>query len=244
VEELIAAIHSLESAVRSLDSFWIAIANLALPLTLSIIVVIQNYRQNKRNIQFQNDQFKKDVILRRYESIFEIYLSFTKIGRYEQENDIFIALKEGNDALAIKHAFELNSHYNSEVTYFDLAKLLFGSTDDKLISVLELICKKHSDICDEYTDYIKYFLMDARKNAWGKVCLIYKDIPEGDLEMLRSNKDAYDMFLQLMSSKALSDVEAHFKECWTMVSYQNYDAYFSKYLRIAEICNQHSEASR
>ena len=236
MQDLIAALQSLDDAIRSSFNLVLPIINLIVTSVLALLVYLQNKRQDRNNTQLQTDQFKKDALLRRYDSIFEIFISFGQVLRYKNEKQIMYSLQVGDRGRVLENRRELAIRLNAMLPNIDLARLLFGGTDDAIIELLEQQHLKQKAVCNLYADYAIDHMTDICTEAWKKVHQLYSEIPMEDQKALRSNNDAYNVFMKLTSNEKLSEIEKEFDEIKASLLYENFDVYFAKYLRISEIC--------
>lgn len=194
---------------------FISILNIAIPIVLSIVVIIQNYYINKRNEKLQikiaedNDRIQNDLATRNEKLQKNIYNNEIKIKIYDIVLNAYTAFINAYSELPQNEsAFNLlidNGKQNADI----IVKII--ETKDKVnleYNKLKLLLKDDTEIIDIIT------------NLKGKYEYIVNEISFG--AAINKTIDRKNVYKEINNYREL-------------LKYENYDKYFEKYLSFKEM---------
>lgn len=217
---------------------WLDIVGILLPIILTVIIIIQDIIHFRITNKLQKQIHSRDRINWYHDDIWTIYRAY-----YEFFDTIFTSgfsynVVSGNVNMAADGIINLNTLKLSITRNLDLAKIIFGRSNEELYSIIEERFTLSMKIIDKYIEYITGGrLWAVSENAWTWVASQYPYNPslKYNYTMLLQDKNLYDGFMKLCKSEELEEIQSLVKEYQDKHSYDNYDKYFEEYLSLDEL---------
>ena len=244
MEELIQKIDELINEISANSvPLWLSIIGVFVPILLSLLVLWQGYRQNKRNIELQqqitNSEEKlqkeisaKEIKVQMHGDFLKIYDDFcvaqSVIGKAKDNiSNIF-----SNPNIALQWTNDLINANNGVCQAMNRAHLLLPTSDKQFLEVLKNAFEKYRELTSKVIDYTNTGTAEFYRNqTWSKICQTY-NIAYGDYMALSNNPIAYQDFMKLYSNKETEVINVIIKDILPLFEYDKFDKYFEKYLRV------------
>lgn len=252
MEELMQKIDELINAINNNSvPFWLTIIGIFVPIAISLLVWWQSHRQNKKNIalqkqitaseeRLQKEISSKEIKAQMHGDILKIYDDFcfaqNTIGYAKDNVHTIFSNFNSNNGISLPLQW-INNVTAASITLcqaFNRAKLLLPSEDKELRTILESIWGKYKDLkakVDEY--FYSGVAFNRSNNAWLIIAQRF-NISVGDYNALTGNPMAYDAFLKLCINATTKEINAEITEILDLLTYDRFDVYFEKYLRIED----------
>lgn len=232
---------------------WITILGILIPIILSIMLLLQSHRQNKKNNQLQkqieqnNKKLQKELSeheerVQMRGDILKIYNDFcyaqSVIGRGRgQINVIFSNFSSYNASYApnIPMQWINDVHYATSSTCqaVNRSKLLLPPSDEDLRNVLEEMYEKIKEVRDKAEFYYNSGnAYSASETAWNTITPS-SGISKYNYPAFGSNQPAYDSFLKLCINDSTKEIEQKIEELLSLFDYDKFDRYFEPYLQMS-----------
>ena len=217
---------------------WIDIGGTLIPIIISLFLLYQNHVISQRNEILQKQIHRRDILNQAHDDVLKIYRTYY---------DFCDALFTSNLAESVRHADVTAANYHLQGIYnmkreilqnLDLARLLFSQAEFDTFAIIEDRFNNMIKLLDMYHDYIFSRRLDAvSENAWNTVLAnagnsLYKDTMKYNYQELRKNLQMYNNFVALCRSPELEAINKQIDIVIEKHSYENYDKYFEKFLRI------------
>lgn len=244
MEELIQKIDELINKISENSvPLWLSIIGIFVPILISLLVLWQGYRQNRRNIELQqqitNSEEKlqkeisaKETKVQMHGDFLKIYDDFciaqSVIGKAKDNiPNIFF-----NPNIALQWTNDLINANNGVCQAMNRARLLLPTCDKVFLDVLRTVFEKYRELTSKVIDYINTGAAEFYRNqTWNKITQTY-NIGYGDYMALANNPIACQDFMKLYSNKETDLLNDMIKELLPLFEYENFDIHFEKYLRI------------
>lgn len=230
MEELVEKIDELIITIQKNSTpLWLTWVSIVVPIILSIVVIICTILQHKQNKNLQKTISTKEIEFQMHGEILKIYSTFedfhdflifnnnlTKIVSNKIRLDIFVE-KINQFQIKISHA------YNH-------VKLIFN--DDGVLKIIGDIHKKFFNFVKTFNEYYTNGqIQENNETAW-KLMESSFSIKSGDYVKVYKNTKASSSFEKIFKDKIVVDMEASIKEMIALFSDENFDDYFSPYVKI------------
>lgn len=243
MEEIVLAINELTKVINEGNEWHNILVQYILPIILSIIVIVQNIIYNKQNEKIQMQISDRDIKLKFYDAILNIYNIYTQ-GFYKlidlKNNIIIYNIEDSNYyvSLLTKTKDGLEFGYKM-INAFKQSRLLFNKSDEKIIERLDELQQIYSEFLYKYSNMIyDGTLVKIAKNAWSKVISAYPEIQMGNRDMLLKNNVASKFFKELCTTDEVKEINELFEKYNENMYYDNFDILFEKYLNFENIGNK------
>ena len=244
MEELIQKIDELINEISANSvPLWLSIIGVFVPILLSLLVLWQGCRQNKRNIELQqqitNSEEKlqkelsaKEIKVQMHGDFLKIYDDFciaqSVMGKAKDNMPNFFA----NPNIAFQWTSDLINANNGVCQAINRARLLLPTCDKEFLEVLRNVFEKYRELTYKVTDYIDTGAAEFYRNqTWSKITQTY-NIAYGDYRALANNPIACQDFMKLYSNKEMDILNEMIREILPLFEYDSFDKYFEKYLRV------------
>lgn len=248
MEEIVQKIEQLTEVVgRNMIPMWITIVGAFGPIIVSLLVVWQSYRQNKKNNELQkqiennNELLQKKLSERDEKS--QMRGDFLKI--YDEfclaqsilavaRNNIHIIFSNFSNIsnMPMQWINSINQATNAICQAVNRAKLLLPPSDNDLRKVLEEVYNSYKEIENKATSY--YYsgqAMSASESAWCTISPSWK-VTKYDYNALQGNPPAYNDYLKLCVNETTKELEIMILKTLSYYSYDRFDRYFEPYLQM------------
>lgn len=246
MEEIVFAINELTKVINEGNKWYNTLLQYIFPIVLSIVVIVQNIIYNKQNQEVQMQISDREINLKFYDSILNIYNIYTQ-GFYKLidlntdtiiyniEDDYFYKYVLNKTKEGLEFSYKIINALNQ-------SKLLFNMYDKKIIERLEELQKIYCDFLYKYSNIIyDGTLVNTVKNAWDKVVLLYPEIQIGNRDMLSKNNVASKLFKELCTTEEIKEINELFEKYKENMNYDNFDILFEKYLNFENIKNKNTK---
>lgn len=250
MEELIQRIDQLTEAIRHNSvPLWIAYIGTFIPIIISILLLWQTFRLDKKNKQLQveiaqnNERLQRDLSSRderiqMREEFLKIYDSFclaqSILGNASGHVHIYYSNFSVYNGITTPLQF-INQLKDATSTVFQAtnkATLLLPSSDAKFKQFLLNIANKIKEICNKAGSYYSSgYAYSVSENAWDTIGPSH-GIQRYDYQALTSNFLAYDNFLKLCINESTDEIEIMIKETLPLFEYGLFDQHFEPYLQM------------
>lgn len=243
MEELVNSVNGIAEALKSGIPAWVTILAGLAPILLTIITIILSYRMDRRNrelqkmIHKQNTELQqmihnRDAFIQSRQEILSIFNAFSEslltLRNYGSAETVF-----SNEQTTWNWCQELAIRRNEIIKAFDKAKLLFNEKD--LVDCLEKARDKFLDI---YTCITRYTYNNLNNqtllNARARVAAQYgSDVHNPG--WLAMSPAAREELIKQCENENTKEINAKINQFSEMLSYENCDIKFKKYLEIKEL---------
>ena len=244
MEEIVKKIDELINEIgANTVPLWLSIIGIFVPILISIIVLWQGCRQNKRNLELQqqitNSEERlqkeistKEIKVQMHGDFLKIYDDFciaqNVIGKAKDNMSNIFA----NPNISLQWTNDLINANNGVCQAMNRARLLLPTDDKEFLDILRKVFEKYRELTDKVIDYIDTGAAEFYRNqTWGKITQSY-NICYGDYMALANNPLAGQDFMKLYSNKEIQALNDMIKEILPFFEYDAFDKYFEKYLRI------------
>lgn len=200
---------------------WASVILALVPIAISVVVLVvtcMHHKQNKK-VQMHND------FLKIYEGFCSAQNALDRVG-----NNVVDTFYNPSEALSWLNNYIID--FNGLINSYDKAVLLLPQSADKFKEILNNILNEHRSIIREmkiYFDSSEY--ATNIDDAWNTINSTF-GIKKRDYKSLITNRKAYNDFLKLCNAGTLLDINDHKKQIGKLFTYDNFDKYFEKYVRI------------
>lgn len=244
MEDLIATLNDLIEVIKDNSvPMWITIIGVFVPILISILVLWLSVRQNKKNIELQEQmeerarKLQKEICNRDIKAqirgdILKIYdnFYFAQNTIAIVKNSVHVTFSDFN--MSNQWVININTSIHLMFQATDRANLLLPASDQELRKVLETILDKYKELKDKIDEY--YHGGEASSiatMAWHKISSLYT-IPFNNYNALKNNPDAHNTFLQLCENNETKEINNMITEILPLFSYDKFDKYFKPYLQM------------
>ena len=243
MEEIVLAINELTKVINEGNEWHNILVQYILPIILSIIVIVQNIIYNKQNEKIQMQISDRDIKLKFYDAILNIYNIYTQ-GFYKlidlKNNIIIYNIEDSNYYVSLLNKTKDGLEFGYKmINAFKQSRLLFNKSDEKIIERLDELQQIYSEFLYKYSNMIyDGNLVKIAKNAWSKVVSAYPEIQIGNRDMLLKNNVASKFFKELCTTDEVEEINELFEKYNEKMHYDNFDILFEKYLNFENIGNK------
>ncbi len=250
MEELVQRIDLLIEVIsRNSIPVIIEILGVFVPILISILLLLQDRRYNKRNIELQkqieqsNEKLQRELSLRdeyiqmreEFLKIYDDFCLFQRVIGYAsmQVHIIFSNYSTyGGTTAPLQWINQLNDATNAVVQATNRATLLLPSSDQKFKQILQDVLNKAETLnCKVSSYYNSGLAYSVTENAWNTICPS-QGIQKYDYQTLTSNYFAYDSFIKLCTTPSTKEIESIISELLQQFEYDRFDKYFEPYLQM------------
>lgn len=214
------------------------VAGILLPILLTIVIIIQNKMYSKRTDDLQKRIHNIEQKNQYHDDILRIY------GTFYQFCDEII----GSGFAHNVKCWDINSAYKQidKVNFLrlsigrnlDLAKLIFGKSNQELFDIIDTRIKLETEIIDGYLKYINDGVFSAvATKAWAAVVPVneFSPITKYDYNQLMQVPNKYEVFLKMCESDEIKEIEKMTEDLIKKHEYDNYDKYFEEFFSLNEL---------
>lgn len=250
MEDLIATLSELIEVIKNNSvPLLITVIGTLVPIFISILVFIQSYRQNKKNIDMQKQmdemerKLQKEICDREIKAqmhgdILKIYDDFTlaqnTITSVENKVHVifsnFIYYNGNNTPLQWVNNISLSINLISKAT--NRANLLLPASDKELRKILKKILDKYNELKDKVDRY--YYSGEAFStvnSAWQRI-VSSSNIQIYNYDVLMNRPTDYEDFLNICDNKQTKEINKIITEILPLFDYEKFDQYFEPYLQM------------
>ena len=237
----------IEAVSRNAVPVWITIVGSFGPIIVSLLVVWQSHRQNKRNTELQktieyNNELLQNKLSERDERaqmrgdflrIYDEYgLAQNAIGVARNNVHIIFSNFANAAGMPLQWLNSIHQATNAMCQALNRAKLLLPPSDNDLRRVLEEVysaCKEVENKANAY--YYSGQAVAASESAWCTISPSWNVI-KYDYNTLMGNPLAYENYLKLCVNDKTKELEQLIEKALSCYSYEKFDKYFEPYLQM------------
>lgn len=225
----------VEQLIKLNKRDWLDIIGVLLPIVLTVVIIVQNRIYSCNANRLQKQIHNRDRINQYHDDILSIYNTYYDFCDTIITSGFEYNVKSGNFDLAVAWTDNLITMRLSIGRKMELAKLIFGRSNEELYSIIEERFKLSIRIIEKYLEYINSGrLLAVSENAWIVVTL---QAPMAtnlkyNYAMLVQHRDLYDNFMKLCKSEELKEIQTLLEEHQEKHSYDQFDKYFEKYFSL------------
>ena len=249
MEEIVQKIEQLTEVVgRSMVPMWITIIGAFGPILVSLLVVWQSHRQNKKNVELQKQIEDNNALLQKklserdeksqmrgdFLKIYDAFCLAQNILAAASNNvHVFFSNFSILSNMPLHWINEINQATNAMCQAINRAKLLLPPSDTELRRVLEEVfstCKEVENKANDY--YYSGQAIAASESAWRTISPSWS-VSMYDYNALLGNPPAYENYLKLCVNDKTKELECLIERAISYFPYEKFDKYFEPYLQIA-----------
>ena len=230
----------VEQLIELNNRDWLDVVGILVPIILTIALFVQNSFLFNRSEKLQKEIHNRDLVNQAHEDILRIYRSYYEFNDFLYASQFAERVRHGDVSFAnsfLNNLFDLTNHMYQ---VRDLARLLLSANEPETYNAIASCIDNEIEILQKYHSYIcSGRLYEASENAWNTVLASsvedYQAFAKYNYQELYKNSNRYNNFLSLCKTPELEEIEALLKKDNELHSYDNYDAYFEKHLRLEKL---------